>query len=58
MGLPVVTFTGFKPDNPLKQEGELNFWVDSKAYNVVENTHQIWLLMVCDLIIGKAEYSA
>ena len=58
MGLPVITFTGFKPDNPLKQEGELNFWVDSKAYNVVENTHQIWLLMVCDLIIGKAEYSA
>ena len=58
MGLPVITFTGFKSDNPLKQEGELNFWLDSKAYNVVENTHQIWLLMVCDLIVGKAEYSA
>ena len=58
MGLPVITFTGFRSDNPLKQEGELNLWVDSKAYNVVENTHQIWLLMVCDLIIGKAEYSA
>jgi len=32
--------------------------VDSKAYNIVENVHQIWLLMVCDLIIGKSEYSA
>lgn len=58
IGVDIVTFTGFKPDNPLKQEGEVNFWLDSKAYNIIENTHQIWLLMICDLIIGKAEYSA
>ena len=58
MGMSVITFTGFSSDNPLKQEGVLNFWLDSKAYNIVENTHQIWLLMVCDLIIGEAEYSA
>tara|TARA_B100001142_G_scaffold311010_1_gene345033 strand:- start:223 stop:783 length:561 start_codon:yes stop_codon:yes gene_type:complete len=58
LGLPVITFSGFKNDNPLKKEGELNFWVDSKAYNVIENTHLIWLLMICDLIIGEAEYSA
>ena len=58
LGLHVITFTGFKDDNLLKQEGELNFWVDSKAYNIVENTHQIWLLLICDLIVGKAEYSA
>jgi len=56
--MKVITFTGFKQDNPLKQEGNLNFWIDSRAYNIVENTHQIWLLMVCDLIFGKAEYSA
>jgi len=58
LGMPVITFTGFNSNNPLKQEGALNFWLDSRAYNIVENTHQIWLLMVCDLIIGKAEYSA
>jgi len=57
-GLTVITFTGFSIDNPLKKEGELNFWLDSRAYNIVENTHQIWLLMVCDLVIGEAEYSA
>jgi D-sedoheptulose 7-phosphate isomerase len=57
MGMSVITLTGFSSDNPLKQEGVLNFWLDSKAYNIVENTHQIWLLMVCDLIIGEAEYS-
>ena len=58
LGMDVVTFTGFDIDNPLKQEGSINFWLDSHAYNIVENTHQIWMLMVCDLIIGKAEYSA
>ena len=52
----MVTFTGFLPDNPLKSLGDLNFWVDSSAYNIIENTHQIWLLTVCDLLIGKAEY--
>ena len=58
LGIYSVTFTGFKVNNPLKQEGELNFWVDTKAYNIAENTHQIWLLMLCDLLVGKAEYSA
>lgn len=57
-GLAVVTFTGFDETNPLKKLGVLNFWVDSGAYNIVEMTHQIWLLAVCDLIIGSAEYPA
>ncbi len=55
-GHAVVTFTGFASDNPLKSRGHLNFWVDSRAYNVVEMTHHIWLLAVCDLIIGTPEY--
>lgn len=54
--LIVVTFTGCASDNPLRAVGQLNFWVDSRAYNVVEMTHHIWLLAVCDLIIGRAEY--
>ena len=58
MRIHVITLSGFEQDNPLMQLGELNFWVDSKAYNVIENIHQIWLLMICDLILGKIEYSA
>lgn len=58
MGLRTVTFTGFATDNPLRALGQLNFWVDSRAYNIVEMTHHIWLLAVCDLIIGSAEYPA
>lgn len=58
LDMMVITFTGFEEDNSLKESGDLSFWLDSRAYNIVENTHQIWLLMICDLIIGKAEYSA
>ena len=54
----VVTFSGFEQDNPLRQLGDINLWVDSKAYNFVENMHQIWLLAMVDLIIGSREYSA
>jgi len=57
-GLSVVTFTGFGDNNPLKSLGQLNFSLKSRAYNVIEMTHQIWLLAVCDLIIGSAEYPA
>ena len=56
--LPVVTFTGFSPDNGLKSEGTLNFWLDSKAYNIIECTHMIWMTLVVDMIVGNAEYSA
>jgi len=54
----IITFTGHQKNNPLSQLGDINFWIDSKAYNYVENVHQIWLLTICDLIIGKREYSA
>jgi len=57
MNIKVVTFSGFLIDNPLKQCGDINFWVDSKAYNIIENIHMIWLTAICDSIIGKAEYS-
>jgi len=55
-GIHVISFSGFAKTNPLNQLGDINFWVDSKAYNTIESIHQIWLLMICDLIIGKTEY--
>lgn len=58
MGIRVITFSGFDSTNPLRKCGSINFWVDSHAYNIVEMTHNIWLLGVIDLIIGSAEYSA
>ena len=57
-GISVITFTGFSSSNPLKSAGDINFWLDSKAYNIIEGIHQIWLLTIVDMIIGKSEYTA
>ena len=54
----VITLSGFEKDNPLHQLGDINLWVNSKAYNFVENIHQVWLLAIVDLIIGSREYTA
>lgn len=46
----IITFSGFSKNNKLSKLGDINFWVNSKTYNIVENVHQIWLLMICDYI--------
>jgi D-sedoheptulose 7-phosphate isomerase len=58
MGLNVVTFTGFDSNNPLKKLGDVNFWVDCKAYNIVEMTHHVWLLSIVDYLAGDIYYAA
>jgi D-sedoheptulose 7-phosphate isomerase len=52
-GMNVVTFSGFDHDNPLRSLGDLNFWVDSHFYNVVEMVHHIWLLAAVERLAGK-----
>jgi len=49
-GLKCVTFSGFSKDNPLRQLGDLNLWVDCDYYNVVECTHLIWILLVVNVL--------
>jgi D-sedoheptulose 7-phosphate isomerase len=44
----LVTFTGFSSNNPLHKLGTVNIWLDSKSYNIVECTHMIWIMSVCD----------
>ena len=46
----IITLTGNKKNNPLSKLGDVNLWVDSNIYNHIENTHQVWLLSICDLI--------
>lgn len=46
----IITFTGNKKNNPLSKLGDINLWVDSNVYNHIENTHQVWLLSICDSI--------
>jgi D-sedoheptulose 7-phosphate isomerase len=49
----IITLSGFDKKNALGKEGDLNIWVDSKVYNIVENAHQYFLLTCIDLINHK-----
>ncbi len=57
LGLTVVGFSGFASDNPLRSLSDIDFWVDSRGYNIVECTHMVWLMAAVDFLIGKVEYS-
>jgi D-sedoheptulose 7-phosphate isomerase len=54
--LKLITLSGFSEQNPLKNTGDINFWVDSRGYNIVEMTHHVWLLAIVDKLIGTIEY--
>ena len=54
--LKIITLTGHSINNPVKKLGDINLWVNSKAYNYIENIHQFWLLSLVDLVIGKKNY--
>ena len=56
IGIRVVTFSGRSSTNSLKGRGDINFWVDSNAYNIVECIHMMWITTVVDSVIGKSEY--
>ena len=45
--MKVVTLSGFQTN--LLKKGDINIWIDSKVYNIVENIHQIILLLLNDL---------
>ena len=55
MDLPLVTVSGFSADNPIRKLGDLNLWVDSTAYNIVEMTHHVWLVAIIDYLIETKE---
>lgn len=44
----IITFSGFKKNNPLYQSGNINLHVNSTNYNIIENIHQIWLLTLVE----------
>ena len=44
----IITLTGFSKNNKIGKLGTINFWVDSKVYNFVENIHQVIILAIVD----------
>ena len=55
-GMKVITLSGFDGDNPLRKSGDINFWVNSRAFGYVEMVHNLLIHYINDAIIGKAEY--
>jgi len=51
IGASVITVSGFLSGNPLRKLGDLNLWVDSSDYNIVEMTHHVWLVAIIDYLI-------
>lgn len=51
----VITLTGFSPQNPLRTTGDLNFWVKSKNYGLVEIAHLFTLHHWSDRIAAEWE---
>jgi D-sedoheptulose 7-phosphate isomerase len=49
----VITFSGFGADNPLRQMGELNFFVPSSSYGFVEIGHLTILHCLVDWIAAE-----
>ena len=55
-GNKVIAMTGFDRNNPLNKLVKDPIWINSKAYNIIENLHQIILLMSCDNVLGSIYY--
>ena len=53
----IITLTGHGVHNSVIKKSDINLWINSKAYNFIENIHQFWLLLV-GLVTGKTRYLA
>jgi D-sedoheptulose 7-phosphate isomerase len=52
--MKVVTLSGFTPHNPLKGLGEVNFYVDSDRYGLVEVAHHAICHSILDAVIDAS----
>ncbi|MEK6599012.1 MAG: SIS domain-containing protein [Deltaproteobacteria bacterium] len=51
-GCHIITMSGFKPNNPLRSKGKLNFYVPSDSYGYVEIAHLILCHSMVDMIVA------
>lgn len=52
-GCHVITLSGFLPDNPLRQAGDTNFYIEAQSYGFVEVAHLLILHAVLDLSMSQ-----
>lgn len=51
----IYTFSGFEPDNPLRSQGRINFYVPSTHYGFVESAHQVIIHCILDLFLLRGQ---
>ena len=55
MGCSTITFSGFSPVNPLLKLGDLNFFLPSDSYGIVEVGHLLLIHSVIDQVIKEKQ---
>jgi D-sedoheptulose 7-phosphate isomerase len=56
-GASVVTMSGFDPSNPLRTSGEINFYIKSSSYGLVETAHAAIGHYLTDALAGLTTVS-
>jgi len=54
-GATVITITGFKPENPLRKLGHLNFHIPIEDYGYVEASHAVLAHLLTDFTLSLME---
>ncbi len=52
-GLGLIKLSGFGYDNALKEYRGVRPWCNSGEHDVVETTHQVWLLAMIDFFCAR-----
>lgn len=54
----VITFSGFGPDNPLRAQGQVNFYVPNTQYGPVESAHAVLVHHLTDRVLASLRAGA
>ena len=52
-GMVVLGFSGFGADNPLRRQGDLNFYVANATYGPVESAHAVLVHELTDRVLAR-----
>ncbi len=52
-GCFIVTMSGFKPNNLLRKKGNINFYVPSASYRIVEAAHSLYWDFILEMLISR-----
>lgn len=52
----VITLTGFRSENPVRGTGDLNVWLDSGEYGVVETGHLLLMHYLADRLSAEGAH--